>query len=121
METSKMSYYESDNQRPDARVAGAFRPSRINGENQCRSRRAKYDPRVEFVLMRNGRRLGLEYHRFIEGKLALIGFVEEPGACANDFEGMEDGEYVEFDARGVPEARLRRIARLAIEKILKDN
>ncbi len=44
-----------------------------------RSPHGQYDPRIEFILMRSGRRLGVEYRRFVNGKLALIGFVRSLG------------------------------------------
>ncbi len=47
-------------------------------------RPSQYDPRIELVLMRSERRLGVEYRRFILGKLALVGFVTEEPPPSDD-------------------------------------
>ena len=73
-----------------------------------RSPHGQYDPRIEFILMRSGRRLGVEYRRFVNGKLALIGFVEEPGPSDYDpHRAGEIEEFHEFNPVGVPKARFR--------------
>jgi len=88
---------------------------------------SQYDPRIEFILMRSGRRLGVEYRRFINGKLALKGFVKEQyvdelGPSDGDAEGAgESGEYRNFNPVDIPEARLERMARLALERALGDS
>ena len=68
-------------------------------------RRAKYDSRVELVLMRSGSRLGVEYRRFIQGKLALKGFVaEEPWPTGYGEEPAGDDDvFRPFDPVGIPE------------------
>ena len=93
----------------------AFRPVPLVEAPSRGLPHGKYDPRIEFVLMRNGRRLGVEYRRFIQGKLALTGFVEEPGDPAHDGKTAAGGEFRRCGARGIAKARLRRIARLALE------
>ena len=85
-----------------------------------RSPHGQYDPRIEFILMRSGRRLGVEYRRFIGGKLALTGFVEEPGPSDYDpHRAGEIEEFHEFNPVGVPKARLEQMAQFALEKILE--
>ena len=74
----------------------------------------QYDPRIKLDLMRSGRRLGVRYRRFIGGKLALTGFVEEPrGPADHDTDGTgKIEEYRRFKPVGIPKARLERMARL---------
>ena len=82
---------------------------------------AQYDPRIEFILMRSKRRLGVEYRRFIGGKLTLTGFVKEPLPAGDDGDTGESGEYRKFNPVDIPEARLERMARLALERALGDS
>ncbi len=73
--------------------------------------------------MRSAHRLGVEYRRFIGGKLALIGFLEEqyaeePGP--SDYDPHRTGEieeFHEFNPVGVPTARLERMAQFALKTI----
>ncbi len=67
----------------------------------------------------------MEYRRFIGGKLALIGFLEEqyaeePGPSDYDpHRAGEIEEFHEFNPVGVPKARLEQMAQFALEKILE--
>ncbi len=84
--------------------------------------RRQYDPRIELVLMRSERRLGVEYRRFILGKLALVGFVtEEPPPSDDAVEAAgENEEFHECDPLGLPKARLERMAKIALHKIAEN-
>ncbi len=106
---------------PDARQAGEKGRARNRCEAEPRLKtRTQYDPRIEMVLMRSGHRLGAEYRRFIQGKLALTGFVEEPWPSDHDpHRAGEIEEFHEFNPVGVPTARLERMAQFALKKILE--
>ena len=73
------------------------------------------DGRIEFVLMHDGRRLGVRFRRFVRGKLAVSGFVDEEASprCGE----REPAGFRECDAAGFAEARLRRMARVALEAV----
>ena len=73
------------------------------------------DGRIEFDLMHDGRRLGVRFRRFVRGKLAISGFVDEDASprCGR----IEPAGFRACDAAGFAEARLRRMARLALEAV----